>query len=78
MKKILKIIAIIILAFILLTPMSYGYTDGGTVENRAILYCVTNYHRLQTIDRKFAGYLTGIEVKVLGLTIYNNTRVTQS
>ncbi|NLO09789.1 MAG: hypothetical protein GX129_07980 [Clostridiales bacterium] len=69
MKKKLLRIAIIIIAIILLLPIPIRYKDGGTVEYKAILYSVTDYHSLNGVD----GYDTGIEIKVFGITIYENT-----
>lgn len=39
------------------------------MEFQAVLYSVTNYHALRGTD----GYDTGIEVKILGYTVYENT-----
>ena len=67
-KKLLRI-AIIIIAIILIIPIPISYKDGGTVEYKAILYSVTDYHSLNGVD----GYDTGIEIKILGITVYENT-----
>ena len=69
MKKKLLRITILIIAVILLFPIPLRYKDGGTVEYKAILYSVTDYHSLNGVD----GYNTGLEIKVLGITIYENT-----
>jgi hypothetical protein len=84
MKKILKIAAIVVLALVLLTPIPLYEHDGGTEVYQAILYSVTNYHRLKIDPSKITKldtgrevavieYDTGIEVKVLGITLYSNT-----
>ena len=62
-------IAIIIIALILLFPFPISYKDGGTVKYQAILYSITDYHALRGVD----GYDTGIEIKILGITVYENT-----
>lgn len=67
-KKIRKII-IIVLAILFLFPIPIRYKDGGTVKYQAILYSVTDYHSL-SLDK---GYDTGIEIKILGVTVYKNT-----
>ncbi|EHQ91674.1 hypothetical protein DesyoDRAFT_4726 [Desulfosporosinus youngiae DSM 17734] len=66
-KKVIRI-AIIIIALILMIPIPLSYKDGGTVKFRAVLYSITNYHALGEAD----GYDTGIEIKILGITIYEN------
>mgnify|MGYP000889095219 FL=1 len=66
-KKRIIIVIVIILALVLLVPTPIAYYDGGTVEYRAILYRVIDYHKL-----KANGYDTGIGVKVLGTMIYEN------
>lgn len=69
MKKKLLRITILIITVILLFPIPIRYKDGGTVEYKAVLYSITDYHSLKGVD----GYDTGIEIKLLGLTIYENT-----
>lgn len=62
MKKIVIRITIIIISLILLIPYPVRYDDGGTVKYIAVLYSITDYR-----------YDTGIEIKILGITIYKNT-----
>jgi len=71
-RKAIKI-AGIIAALILLIPFPLSLKDGGTVEYRAVLYCVTNYHSRLDVD----SLKTGIAVEILGMTVYDNTRVEQ-
>ena len=60
----------ILLAAILLIPIPMRMKDGGSVEYRAILYCVTDVHR---IDHEAEdGYIDGTVVKLLGMEIYSN------
>ena len=68
-KKRIKILLIIIALF-LLFPIPLRYKDGGTVEFKAVMYSVTNYHALKGVD---GDYDTGIEIKILGFMVYNNT-----
>lgn len=68
-KKRIRIIIIIALCLILLFPITLRYNDGGTVRYQAILYSITDYHSFRGVD----GYDTGIEIKILGITVYENT-----
>ena len=69
MKKKILVVILIFLIAVLLIPIKYYYKDGGTVAYRAILYSVTNYHSISPEG----GYYTGIEVKILGKSIYDST-----
>lgn len=71
-KKLNKII-IIVIVLILLFPIPIRYKDGGTVEYKAILYSVTDYHAL----REAESFETGIEIKILGITVYRNVKFGQ-
>lgn len=68
MKK-KHIIITVIVALILMFPIPLYYKDGGTVKYQAILYSITDYHVLREQD----GYDTGIVIKILGTTVYDNT-----
>jgi len=76
MKKILIKIIVFLIILILLIPVPIYVKDGGTIVYQAILYSVTNYHSLYPDDtnEKDHKILTGIEIKILGFTIYKNTR----
>ena len=72
MKKKKIILAVIIITLIvMLIPIRAVYKDGGTVGYNAVLYSVTDYHSIN-FDRE-SGYDTGIEIKILGITVYENT-----
>jgi len=73
MKKQLISIIVIIIILILIFPIPIRYKDGGTVRYQAVLYSITNYHALRGVD----GYDTGIEIKILGITVYENTTFEQ-
>lgn len=60
---------IITIALILLFPIPIRYKDGGTVKYQALLYSITDYHALRGVD----GYDTGIEIRILGRRVYENT-----
>lgn len=64
-----KVIIVIIILVMLLVPVPTGRFDGGTIDYSAILYSVTEYHQFAGD----AGTLEGIEIVVLGITIYENT-----
>ena len=70
MTKKTKIVMVILILIVLLIPIRSTYDDGGTVEYSAFLYSITDYHRLSD---KVGGFDTGIEVKILGITVYENT-----
>ncbi len=73
MKKKLKKITIIIVTLILLVPIPRGVKDGGTVKYQAVLYSITDYHAF----RDMIGYDVGIEIKILGKTVYKNIRFSE-
>ena len=72
MKKKLIIVSIIIIALILLIPIPMKLQDGGSIEFKAILYKITKYHRLSSIEEDVK-YIDGIAIEILGKEIYNNT-----
>jgi len=74
-KKAIGIVIGIIVALVLLMPFSPPemYNDGGTVRYRAILYSVADYHSI--VDE--GSFLTGIEIKILGMTVYRSTKIGQ-
>ena len=67
-KKAIIIVLAIILVLILLIPAPMHLTDGGTVIYQAILYSITDYHYITD-----GGYMNGIKIEILGITIYKNT-----
>ena len=71
MKKRATKILIIVAAIILLFPVPLFASDGGTVRFQSILYSVTSYRALN--ETLHGGYDTGIQIKMLGITVYDNT-----
>lgn len=74
-KRIISIVIIavaVILGLILFYPEKLYLTDGGTVEYRALTYRVIDYHKMS--DRE-SEYLVGWSVSILGVEVYNDTRV---
>lgn len=69
MKKLLTGICIA-LALVLLFPFPVRLKDGGSVEWNALLYSVTDVHRLAPESE--GGYLEGTIVEILGVEVFNN------
>lgn len=69
MKKLLAGICIA-LALVLLFPFPVRLKDGGSVEWNALLYSVTDVHRLAPETE--SGYLEGTIVEILGVEVFNN------
>jgi len=64
----------IVLFLILCIPVPRYYKDGGTVEYCAIIYSVTNRHSSHINDDGEYGYIVGLEIKIFGIEIFDNTR----
>ena len=60
----------ILIALILLIPIPMRMKDGGSVEYRAVLYCVTDVHKID--HEADDGYIDGTVVEVLGMEIYSD------
>ncbi len=71
-KKLIRNLIIIIALIVLLFPIPLHYKDGGTVEYKALVYSVTDYHAINTEDGE---YLVGQTIEIFGITIFDNTRV---
>lgn len=72
-KKKILIIAIIVLLVILLFPFKINrLKDGGTVEYKALLYKLTDYHKFG-IDTE---YVKGIKIEILGKEVFSNATIT--
>ena len=71
MKKWNVAIICILLAIVLLVPISLWLKDGGTVEYKALVYRVLKVHRLAPIESG-KEYEEGIIIKVLGIEVYND------
>ncbi len=70
-KKRFIVIAIIFVLVFLLTPIRINLKDGGSVRYKALVYEVTKIHTMEENDAK--PYIDGIEVKILGITVYRET-----
>ena len=63
MKK--RVVGIcVVLALVLLMPVPLRLKDGGSVEYRALLYTVTDAHRLPDQE--------GTIIEILGVEVFNN------
>ena len=71
MKKKIIIAISIIFAVILLIPLPMRLKDGGTVKYQAILYSISDVHRLGATENDVT-LETGIIVEILGLEVFNN------
>ena len=69
-KKIIIAIAIVI-AVVLLFPIPLRLKDGGTVKYQAILYSVSDVHRLAPTDND-VGYEECIIIEIFGIEVFNN------
>lgn len=69
-KKKNLIIALIVLLVIVLFPIPMKLKDGGSIEFKALLYSVTQYHKLAPENAE-KEYMDGIKIEILGMEIMN-------
>lgn len=72
-KKKLYIIAIILVLVILLVPIRMNLKDGGSVRYKSLICEITRIHQLAPEVDAVKPYIDGLEVKILGMTIYRET-----
>ena len=72
MKKKVILITIILIAIILLFPIPMRLNDGGSIEYRALLYKITDYHKLAPIESD-TWYIDGIGIEIFSVEIFNST-----
>ena len=72
MKNKSLVVLIIVILFILLIPIPMYLNDGGTVEYKAILYKISNVHRLTGDLEK--EYEDGTIIEILGFEVFNNVK----
>ena len=70
MKKKLFIAALTIILLILIIPLPLHLKDGGTVKYQALLYSISDVHRISSADE----YEDGVIVEILGLEVFNNVK----
>ena len=73
-KKAIFIIAAILIMAILLTPVRMRLKDGGSVRYKSLVYEVTKIHRLAPEADGVKPYIDGFEIKILGVTIFRETK----
>lgn len=72
-EKRLAVGAIIsVLLIVLLTPVRMVYEDGGSVSYKALAYEVIKLHELAD-DGEVKPYIEGLEIRILGMTVYRAT-----
>ena len=72
MKKKVIVTMLIVLLIILLCPIPMRLKDGGTVKYQAILYSVSDVHRVAPSTE--SGYEEGYVIEILGMQIFNNVK----
>lgn len=72
-KRALLVIAVVLVLALLLTPIPLGLKDGGSVRFKALVYEVTKIHQFPSETDADYEYIEGIEVKILGVTVYRKT-----
>lgn len=68
-KKMIIILCVIVAVLMLLVPIPMHLKDGGSVKYSALLYSVTDVHRMNPVTD---GYEDGTIIKILGFEVYNN------
>lgn len=69
-KKIMIGVLILLVGMLLFLPIPTRYKDGGSIEYKALTYKITKYNSLDNHYK--SGYKKGLEIEILGKTIYKN------
>ena len=72
MKKKIIIAISILLVIGLLCPIPMRLKDGGTLKYQALLYSVSDVHRLAPSTE--SGFEEGLIIEILGMQIFNNVK----
>ncbi len=72
-KKTGVIITAIVIFVILLIPIRLCLKDGGSVRYKSLVYEVTIIHQLSPDIESVKPYIDGLEIKILGITVYRET-----
>ena len=72
-KKVITTICILLSA-LLLIPIPLRLRDGGTVKYQAVLYSVSDVHRLTSTEKDVA-LETGLIIKIIGIEVFNNVAI---
>ena len=70
-KKVLMAV-IIVIGLVLLFPIPQRLKDGGSIRYAALLYQITDVHRINPDIESDEPYLEGIEIEILGAKIFSN------
>lgn len=73
-KKTIAIIAIILIVLVFLIPIPFRLKDGGSVEYKALLYTITDVHRLNPDMQSEQAYLEGTIIEIFGMEVYNSVQ----
>ena len=72
-KKKFAVITIILVLIIMLFPIRMNLKDGGSVSYKSLFYEITKIHQFAPDVDGVKPYIDGIEVKILGMTVYRET-----
>ena len=72
-RKVVAVILIVMALVVLLTPVRMSLKDGGSVRYKALVYEVTKIHQLSPKAKGVKPYIDGLEVRILGVTVYRET-----
>ena len=71
-KRKVWIVVILIIGLVLLFPIPQRLKDGGSIRYAALLYQITDVHRINPDIESDAPYLEGIEIEILGAKVFSN------
>lgn len=77
-KKILLWCIVVLALLFCLVPERQLYKDGGTVEYRALLYRVTQWHAMVEVSGNVETTQEGLEVRVLGIPVYDGRHLVET
>ena len=81
MKKKICVIVVVALLVLMLIPSKMNLEDGGTKVYRAVLYTVTDWHRLNDEysegDTLVPAYIEGVTVRIFGILVYDSRNMIQ-
>lgn len=72
MKRKWVIVVCVLLCAALLFPIPIRMKDGGTVEYKAMLYSISDVHRINPDIEAAKPFLEGTIIKILGIEVFNN------
>ena len=71
-KKKVWIAVIVIIGLVLLLPIPQRLKDGGSIRYAALLYQITDVHRINPDIESDEPYLEGIEIEILGAKVFSS------